>query len=282
MSAQEETAAVEDRPNVTVLETLDPPQAETPKTETPAAETEGETTAETETAAEDEGQDRDEKGRFKPKVQERIDELVRKAHEKDREAAYWRGIAESRVAAKEDAAQPQGKPTADQFIEYSDYVEALADWKAEQKIEAKFAEREAKQQETAKATTWQERVTAVKAEFPDFDAVMANSTAPMTHAMAEAIKESDMGPRVAIHLAQNPDIATKWAGLSPSAVNREIGRLEATLSAPKAQAEVPKRVTSAPTPPTPIGSGRSTTGDPAKMSQADYLAWRADQLKEAR
>lgn len=275
MSAQEDTAVVE-TPNVIVLETLDPPKVEETKTE-PVEETKAEEVVE---AAEDEGQERDDKGRFKPKVQERIDELTRQKHEASREAAYWRGIAETR-AAKEAPAEPQGKPTADQFTEYSDYIEALTEWKADQKIEAKFAEREAKQQETARATTWTERVTAVKAEIADFDTVMAGSSAPMTQAMAEAIRESDMGPRVAYHLAQHPEIATKMVGMSESAVNREIGRLEAILSAPKAEAPAPKRITSAPIPPTPVGSGRSTVGDPAKMSQADYLAWRSNALKEA-
>lgn len=266
MSAQEDTAVIE----------APEPEVEQPKAETPAAEV---TTPETETPeTAEEGQERDDKGRFKPnRVQERIDELTRKAGEKEREAAYWRGVAEA--AKPKEAEAPKaaaGKPIADQFESYEAYTEALTDWKVDQKL----AEREAKQQASAQATTWQQRAAAAKAELPDFEEVMQSTTAPMSPAMAEAIRDSEHGPALAYHLAKHPAEAIRLAGLSPVAAAREIGRLEATLSTPKAAAPAPaKRITTAPTPPTPIGNGRATVGDPGKMSQADYLAWRANALK---
>lgn len=277
MSAENEV--VEDRPNVTYI---DSPQAEEPKTEVKEAaveEVEEPKQEEVESSKDEEGQERDEAGKFKPKnaTQARIDELTRQKHEQAREAAYWRGLAESR-AAKETAPveRPQGKPSADQFEDHSEYVEALTDWKLDQKL----AERDARNQEQAKASTWAERASAAKAEMPDFDQVMASSTAPMTTAMAEAIKESDIGPKVAYHLAQHPEEAMRLAGLSPTSAIREIGKIEASLSMAKASEPAPKKVTSAPTPPTPIGSGRSTVGDPSKMSMPDYMAWRDAQRKQ--
>lgn len=270
MSAEETVAEV--RPNVTVIEsfeTPEPPKAEEVPEE-PKAEQE-------EVEAPEEEQERGEDGKFKPKksIQDRFDDLTRQKHEAAREAAYWRGLAEQR-AAKETAPaeRPTGKPSADQFEDHSEYVEALADWKVEQKL----AEREQRQQEQAKASTWAERAQAVKAELPDFDSVMATSTAPMSAAMAEAIKDSDIGPKVAYHLAQHPEEAARLSSMSPMAAAREIGKIEATLLTPKAEPQ--KKVTSAPTPPTPIGSGRSTVGDPAKMSMSDYMAWRDAQRKQ--
>ena len=274
MSAED--VVVEERPNVVMLDAV----AETPKAEEPKEETKAETEQEQQEEAagdKEDGQDRDESGKFKPKnaTQARIDELTRQKHEAAREAAYWRGLAETRAAKETTQEKPAGKPSADQFEDHSEYVEALTDWKLEQKL----AERDARTQEQAKATTWQERANAAKAEMPDFDEVMASSSAPMSAAMAEAIKESDIGPKVAYHLAQNPDVAARLANLSPTSAAREIGKLEATLSAAKAPAPAP-RVTTAPRPATPIGSGRSAEGDPSKMSMADYETWRNAQLKQ--
>ena len=153
-------------------------------------------------------------------------------------------------------------------------MEALTDWKVEQKL----GERDQRQEAATQATTWQQRVDAAKADIPDFDEVLAGSTAPMSQAMAQVIKESDMGPKMAYHLTQHPEESARIAGMSPLAAARELGKIEAALSAPK---EAPaKKVTSAPTPPTPIGSGRSTVGDPSKMSMEDYMSWRDAQRKQ--
>jgi len=279
MSAQETTAveAVEQRPNVTVLETLEHPKPEQAK-ETPA-EPAAEATAEaaTEEAADD-GQERNEKGQFKPKLQERIDEITRQRHEAQREAAYWRGIAETREA-KAQPAEADAEPKPEAFEDYGAYVRALAKFEAKALVKAEFEQQKTQQTQAAQATTWQQRAEAVKAELPDFDQVMASSTAPMSHAMAEAIKGSDIGPKVAYHLAQNPEVAAKLSRLEPMAAAREIGRLEASLSVKAEAPPAPKRITSAPTPPTPVGSGRSTVGDPGKMSQADYMEWRKTALR---
>jgi hypothetical protein len=272
MSAQETTEVeVAERPNVTVLETLEHPKTETvAEPEAKEAPTEAQTAETTE-----DGQERNDKGQFKPKLQERIDEITRQRHEAQREAAYWKGIAEAAQPKAAPAEAEEPKPEA--FEDYGAYVRALAKFEAKALVKAEFEQQRTQQAQDAQATTWQQRAEAAKAELPDFEQVMAASAAPMTHAMAEAIKGSDIGPKVAYHLAQNPDIATRLSRLEPMAAAREIGRLEASLSV-KAE-PTPKRITSAPTPPTPIGSGRSTTGEPGSMSQADYMEWRKTHLR---
>lgn len=278
MSAQGTVVETVERPNVTVLETLEPPKVETPAAEPVAEEPVAEAAAE-ETA--DDGQERDDKGQFRPKrgVQERIDELTREKHESAREAAYWRGIAETRAA--QETPKTEAEPKAEDFQDYAEYVRALAKFEAKALVKAELAQEKAATTEAAKATTWQQRESAAKADLPDYDQVVGASRAPMTQAMAEAIRESDIGPKVAYHLAQNPDVSARLAGLSATSAIREIGKLEATLSA-AAPPPPQRRITSAPTPPTPVGSGRSTVGDPGKMSQADYLEWRKTAIKESR
>lgn len=267
MSAQEQTVVEFDRPNVTVLDTLEhPPETvNEPAATEPAAEAAAETT--------EEGQERNEKGQFKPKLQERIDEITRQRHEAQREAAYWKGIAEAAQPKEAPAEEP--KPEA--FEDYGAYVKALAKFEARALVKAELEQQRAQQAQEAQATTWQQRAEAVKAELPDFDRVMSTSTAPMSAAMAQVIKESDVGPKVAYHLAQNPEIATRISRLEPMAAAREIGRLEASLSVKPEP--TPKRITSAPAPTTSVGSGRSTSGEPGSMSQADYMEWRKTQLR---
>ena len=272
MSAQEAAEVeVAERPNVVVLDTLEPAKPETaaaPETkEAPAEATTAETT--------DDGQERNEKGQFKPKLQERIDEITRQRHEAQREAAYWRGIAEAAQPKAAPAEAEEPKPEA--FEDYGAYVRALAKFEANAQTEALLTQQRTQQAQEAQATTWQQRAEVAKTELPDFDQVMAASTAPMSNAMAEAIKSSDIGPKVAYHLAQNPDIAARLSRLEPMAAAREIGRLEASLSVKTEP--TPKRITSAPTPPTPVGSGRSTVGEPGSMSQADYMEWRKNHLR---
>lgn len=274
MSAQDEPAAIE--PNVTILPADQPinKPAEAPAEVIEEAKQEPE--AKTDEAEDGQEAERDEKGRFKPKLQERIDELTKARGTAEREAAYWKGVAEAAKPQQQDA--KPSKPTLDQFEDYSAYVEALTDWKADQKIDAKFAERDVKQSQQAKASTWQQRAEAAKAEMPDFAEVLNASQAPMTQAMAEVLQESDHGPAIAYHLAKNPNEADRIAHLSPLAQARELGKIEASLSAPK-ETPAPKKVTSAPPPPTPIGSGRSTAGEPGKMTQAEYMAWRQTALR---
>ncbi len=274
MSAQDDTA---------VAATETPPAAEETKVATTPPEGSADTAETTEPPAADEteeGQERDEKGRFKPnRVQERIDELTRQKGESAREAAYWRGVAEANKPKAETpppANDPTSRPKVEDFETYDDFTEALTDWKLDQRDQ----KRDATQRAEAQATTWQQRAAAAKESLPDFERVLSESTAPMTKDMAEVLRDSEHGPALAYHLAKNPAEAERIARLSPLAAARELGRIEATLSAPKAPAAAPKKVTSAPTPPTPIGAGRSSEGDPAKMSYKDYEAWRDAQRKQ--
>lgn len=220
---------------------------------------------------------RDEKGQFKSPVQDRIDELTRARREAEREAAYWRQRAQPVQEEK-----PQAKPTVDQFKDYNEFVEALADWKADQKVSEALKARDADTAKTAearlqetKAQTFAERQATAKASISDYDAVVSAADIPISSHLGEAILDSDKGPELVYHLAKNPAEAARLSALSPLAAARELGRLEATLG----QASTPaKPVTKAPAPMKPTsGNGTSSTADPAKMSHEEYRAYRAKQ-----
>ncbi len=218
-------------------------------------------------------QPRDEKGKFKPALQSRIDELTRARHEAEREAAYWR----NRANPEQPKAEP-AKPTPEKFENYGDYVEALADWKAEEKVSAALKARDAEAAKTAeqkavetRTQTFQERQQAARTAMPDYDAVVGAADVPITSHVAEALLDSEKGPELVYHLSKNPAEAERLNKLSPLAAARELGRIEATLSAPQ------KPVTKAPAPMKPSGGGTTAVTDPGKMSHDEYRTWRKGQ-----
>lgn len=221
---------------------------------------------------------RDEKGQFKSPVQDRIDELTRARREAEREAAYWR-----QRATPTQEPTPPAKPSADQFKDYGEFVEALADWKADQKVSGALKARDADTARTAeqrvqetKAQTFAERQATAKTTIADYDAVVSAADVPIAAHLGEAILDSDRGPELVYHLAKNPAEAARLSALSPMAAARELGRLEATLGQPSAPPAKP--VTKAPAPMKPTaGTGGTATTDPARMSHEEYRAFRAKQ-----
>lgn len=233
--------------------------------------------------------DRGEDGKFRNPVQPRIDELTKKARENEREAQYWRQRAESREAQDSAKAAPI-KPTPDQFKDYNEYVEALAEFKADEKVDAKLKvhdEETAKRQTLEKrAATWAEQVSSLKSTLPDYEEVVSASDVPVSDHVRAAIEDSDKGAELVYHLAKNPEVAERLNKLGELGAAREIGRIEASLAKPvetKLEPEViedpvpVRKTTSAPPPAKPLSSGRSTATDLAKVGMDDYVKQRKAQ-----
>ena len=281
MSVQEETTQDVQQPVETQVETRQPIQTET-------VNLDGEGAAHSQEAedAQQGEQDRDEKGRFKG-VQPRIDELTRKRHEAEREAAYWRGVATQGKAQPSTVEQqptaPQ-KPTPEQFDDYADYMEALAEFKAEEKVAKVLSEREAKaaqqQQAQARFSTWNDRLTAARAAMTDYDQVVGASESPIATHVSDAILDSEHGPALAYHLAKHPDLLNQLNSLSPRQADREIGRLEERLAGGVSaqHASEPVKTSNAPKPASVSSAqGRSTTPNLATASMDEYVRQRKAQ-----
>lgn len=236
-------------------------------------------TAQTTEEGEQSTTERDEKGRFKG-VQPRIDELTRRRHEAEREASYWRAVAEGKAPG---AATPAPeKPTPDKYDNYADFVEALADYKAEQKVNKALAEQSQRTAQQASVTTFQGRVQEFVKATPDYVDVVGNSDVPVAGHVAEHIQDSDHGPALAYHLAKNPDVAARLNAMSPTAAAREIGRMEATLAPAQSAGTKPppaKKLTETPAPANTqsSGQGRTVAKDLSSMSPAEYEAHRRSQ-----
>ena len=262
---------------------IEQPQAQ-PAEQPPEAQAQQEQDT-SEAKAEDKADDkpRDERGRFKG-VQARIDELTREKYEREREAAYWRSLA---LQGQQQTEQPKAaeKPQPEKFQDYAQYVEALAEWKADEKVRAALAERDQRAAEEAqqravqaKAQTFAERAVQVRQQIPDFDEVVGAADVQVPAHVTEVLLESDFGPQLAYHLAKNPDEAARISRLSPTAAARELGRLEARFERPAAPVEQKPVTTKAPPPMKSVqGSAQPGVKDPSRMSMDEYRAWRKSQ-----
>ena len=198
-------------------------------------------------------------------------------------------IAEERLAKLEAQSQQQqgsDEPKEADFADYTQYTRALAKYEAQQVVkaereEAAKAQQGKEKQQQANAVTekvakaWAEREASFQAATKDYEAVVQPfadeelQSFPMQTRMA--IVESDVGPALLYHLAQNPDVVERIADLSPVRQIAELGKLETKLSMPA------RKTTSAPAPASTTSGNRSVTQDLSKMSQAEYEAYRAKQ-----
>jgi post-segregation antitoxin (ccd killing protein) len=281
--------------DVLLVSSTDTPEAVLSALGEPAKDAVKETSAAPETAAETEGDpespDREqdpEKPKSKGGFQKRIDKLVAQKAELERQLAEAGKISSTAAKPIEtkpvEAAPADGKPKAENFDTYEAYVEALSDWKFDQKEQARSkAETERRQAEAQKTAqdAWQERLKEARSRYEDFDEVLAGSDdVPVSQAMNQAIFESEYGADVVYYLAGNPTEAARIAQLSPSAAARAIGKIEAGLekAAPK---EKPK-TSRAPEPIQPVGRKATTSTKPLdQMDFQDYVKAREAQIKRA-
>ena len=225
-----------------------------------------------------------------PKIERRFSEITKQREEaraearKEREA---REALEARLKAIETQATPQKaessneKPKPENFTDAFEYAEALASWTAEQtlaKRDREELERRANEQRQLAVKAWADRVTAAKSELPDFDDMVQSSDVVVTDPIRDAIMESDVGPKILYHLAENPEFAQKLNGMSVISALREIGKLEARYET-KPQSKPSAAVKSkAPEPITPIkaaSSGRDVEVDSNGEFRGTYAQWKA-------
>lgn len=216
------------------------------------------------------------KSEKRPGVQSRIDELTRARYEAEREAKFWREQAAKSQTPSTDAP----KPTRADFADDDAYFEALADYKAEQKVrqfsqqtQAERAQEAQARQTASQFDLYQERVQ--QADLPDYAEVVGQSDVPAAPHVLESILDSDVGPQLAYHLAKHPDVAERLNAMTPVQAAREIGRLEAAVASPAAAQPTPpaKRTTTAPAPINPVRGGNGQFTKPTEaMSDAEWYA----------
>lgn len=277
------------------------PEGDAAPAETPAA-TDETTTTETQST-----QPEGEKSRG---VQKRLDELTRNWREEQRRnvelMALLRQQGQPAEPAKEPAkvelAAPPVAPTLESSgwdeakyrEDYAKYQTAQAEWMQQAvaaRVEQVLTERERKDSERKRTQTFQQREAEFAAKQADYRETVYTADLPITTDMAAIIAESPDGPALAYFLGKNLDKAREIAQLPPVLAARELGRIEARLSAPPAAAPPPapkKVVSEAPPPPPRIEAAEATapiradTADSDKLSDAEWMAMRNKQLSRKR
>ncbi len=224
----------------------------------------------------------------KPKVdpvQRRIDRLTREKYElRGRLDALERQLSERREPDRPAAGEKE--PKLSDFDDFDQYVAAKASYIAEQKLNAALSKREqeARQQTEASSaqqavTEWHKRLDAARSAIDDYDEVVESAGVEVTPAMGQAIMDSDMGPQVAYYLARHPDEAEKMHAMSPAAVLRAIGRIEAKIESESIAA---KKTSAAPKPVSPV-SGQGTGQKRLETaSYEDFVKLRRKQIAARR
>jgi hypothetical protein len=117
--------------------------------------------------------------------------------------------------------------------------------------------------------------------MPDFEAMVGSADVVVSNEVRDAIFESDVGPQVLYHLAENPEIAEKLQGMTVTSALRTIGRLEAQFAKAETQTKPVVGKSKAPAPINPIRSaanGRDVNLTSDGNFHGSYQAWKAARL----
>jgi chemotaxis protein histidine kinase CheA len=255
--------------------------------EKPAVEPVTESVAALDAAAQTEEQkEAAEKAKKGDKLNQRFSELTGQIRELKQQLAAKSGTGQPEPAVSKPEAAAPVKPLLKDFTDYetylekhNEYLEKRQDYLIEQREQQRTKADEAKARETQAKTvadTWAEKTKAAEAKHEDFAEVALKDDLPVTPAMADAIRDSEIGPEILYHLGKNPDEAARISKLSPIAAIRAIGKLEASLAveATEPQTKTPP-VSKAPEPIRPVGGSRvNPVKDIEGMTQSEYRAYR--------
>lgn len=229
--------------------------------------------------------------RKRPTLQDRIDELTKARYDAEREREYWRAQAlvlqqhQQKPTAEPDQAPAAhaaaGAEDVEPTLESCDFdqVEFTRKW-----YEWRRRQDEKVAQQQQRQAVFQEKVSAFRAEHPDYDQVACNPALPITQTMADVILETEDPPAVAYYLGKNPTEAAAIAQMTPVQIARAIGRIEAKLSAPTtapqpAQPAPPKTASKAPPPVTTLSGAPSTPKSYEDMTQEEYEQARREERR---
>ena len=226
-----------------------------------------------------------------PKLEKRFSEIT-KQREAARAEAQTERLARQDLEAKlrnyEERAKPEPKadeePQPNQFSDMYEYAKALTDYRVDQRMnEEKQKEVQAKvQAERDKViNTWAKRVESAKSEMPDFEDMVGSADVAVSNEVRDAIFESEVGPRILYHLAENPEIAEKLAGMTLTRALATIGKLEGQFEKTEPQTKTTVGRSKAPAPINPIkasANGPVTELDGNRQFHGNYQAWKAARL----
>lgn len=193
--------------------------------------------------------------------------------------------AETRLARIKNAAQGIQEPQEAEFADPIEYAAAKGAWHSSRmaarmqqgEVEAELSEHRGavaaieEERKRMRMAEVSEDLPEARTRYADFDKALetarnADVVAPF---LVDMVLEADQPLDLIYSLGSNPELARRISQMNPVAAARELGRLEATLSAPK-----PKLQSTAPAPISPVKGGGTAMKDPEHMTHEEYVAAR--------
>lgn len=166
-------------------------------------------------------------------------------------------------------AQSDGVPKREQFENYEDYIDARAEWKANQQTRTYFENlnkqaQEMRQQQEAQAVDHGHytRIQEYAQKNPEFSEVMENEDIVVNPVASEIIKRMADSPAILHAIHREPAIADHLNRMAPAEQSMYLGQLSAVLRLRPTQ-----QISQAPAPGTPVGSKSSS---PVTLETANY------------
>ena len=180
----------------------------------------------------------------KHRMMKEAEEFAAAQYSEKRLAEQRAQLLESELAALKAKAQPDpakpdaeaGKPQRDKFAADAAgeiaYWEAMTDWRVDEKLRVKEAERaqaEADRRQAEILQTASARIAKAIEIVPDFEAVTKAVDAEVPPVVAGYMQKSEMFAELGYHLAKHPELLAKLAKLPPDEQLVTIGKIESTL-----------------------------------------------------
>jgi hypothetical protein len=175
--------------------------------------------------------------------------------------------------------EQKSKPQVDDFESTEEYIEALTDWKVNQKYNEHYINQQKHNQEMEKRSVEANIQRKVQAQVQTDPKFLEKAYIPVE--IADLVHDSDKFAELGYFFAENRDLAVQLCHAPKHVASREIGRIEAYLE--NVKNPTVKTKTDAPRGTTSI-DGKATVGtkDPDKMNDTEFDAWFAENFNPYR
>jgi len=227
-----------------------------------------------------------------PKLEKRFSELTKQREQAKAEAQaerQQREALEARLRALEQQAVPpqqvqniDEEPQPGQFQDAFEYAKALAQFSTERALKERDqqeANKKLNEERQKTIQSWSAKLEKMKAEMPDYDDIVSTANVTVSDDIRDSILESDVGPRILYHLAEDLEFAQKIAAMPTRKALVEIGKLEKLYERNEAKQETVVK-SRAPAPIRPLKAAGGVADIPINCSgefHGTYQSW-----KEAR
>lgn len=218
----------------------------------------------------DDGEE-EEKAPKKPSgIQRRFQKFEARMAAQAEELDYWKKQAMG--TNKQEPSVPVERPKLADFDSVEEYVEARETFlKKELLAEVEAASVRKVNQQTTQ-NSYVQKVKAAKVDLTDWDDVMEEaSDEPTSPETVQFCMDSEIGPRIAYHLAKNPEFHDKLNAMSPVRRVAELGKLEDKLQTKTKP--VAKPISKAPAKLSEV-KGKGSLSAPSVNTARSYAEWK--------